>query len=263
MIAGLSTSTYYRLYKPYADKYSELKSAIRMVFAENKGRYGYRRITVQLRKEGWTVNHKTIQKLMKTLCLKAKVRKVKYNSYKGEVGKVAENLLNRNFHAAAPNEKWVTDVTQFNVCGKKIYLSPIMDLYNNEIVSYAISENPSFWQTQEMLEKAIRTRPAAMPILHSDQGWQYQMRQYQELLAMQGIHQSMSRKATCLDNAPMESFFGRLKQEMFYGKRFTSVEHFISELNVYLDYYNNRRISIKRKGLSPVQYRLQSFPSTA
>lgn len=199
---------------------------------------------------------------MKILNLKAKVRKVKYNSYEGEVGKVAANILNRDFKASAPDEKWVTDVTQFNVCDKKIYLSPVMDLYNNEIISYSISFHPNFWQTREMLERAFLARPDAKPIFHSDQGWQYQMKGYQTMLSERGITQSMSKKATCLDNACMESFFGRLKQELFYGKRFRDVTHFISELESYLHYYNNRRISLKLKGLSPVQYRLQSFQST-
>lgn len=261
-LTGLSKSTYYRLSKVRQDKYSELKFRIVAVFEENKGRYGYRRITAQLQNEGWHINHKTVQKLMKCLGIKAKIRKVKYNSYKGEVGKVAENLLNRDFHADAPNEKWVTDVTQFTVCGNKVYLSPVLDLYNNEIVAYSVSQNPSFWQTREMLENAFCQRPTATPILHSDQGWQYQMKPYQQLLRSRGIRQSMSRKATCLDNAPMESFFGRLKQEMFYGKKFNSVEHFIEQLESYLDYYNNRRITLKLKGLSPVQYRLQSSHST-
>jgi Transposase and inactivated derivatives len=166
--------------------------------------------------------------------------------------------LNRNFTAVSPDEKWVTDVTQFNVYGTKLYLSPILDLYNNEIVAYDVSDRPTFSQTLQMLEKAFKERPAAKPLIHSDQGWQYQMQAYRSLLAEKGATQSMSRKATCLDNAPMESFFGRLKQEMFYGQRFKSINHFFEELTAYIDYYNNKRITAKLKGLSPAENALAS-----
>ncbi len=197
---------------------------------------------------------------MRQLGLKVKVRRAKYKAYKGEVGKISPNILNRNFKATAPNQKWVTDVTEFAVCDDKVYLSPIMDLYNREIVSYSISLSPNFWQTKEMLQGAIsKLNKQDTPILHSDQGWQYQMKSYQKILQDNNIIQSMSRKGNCLDNACMENFFGRLKVEMFYGRTYTSVSNFVQALHEYIDYHNNKRISLKLKGMTPVQYRNHSI----
>jgi len=197
---------------------------------------------------------------MKSLGLKGKQRKnEKYHSYKGQVGKVADNLLNREFSANKPFEKLTTDVTQFNVCNEKVYLSPVMDLFNREIVSYSISRHPDLWQVREMLSGLFEKLPNnATPLFHSDQGWQYQHSEYQRLLKEHNIKQSMSRKGNCMDNGAMENFFGRLKVEMFYGEKFESVNAFIDELKRYIDYYNNERISMKLKGMSPVQYRTHS-----
>ena len=200
---------------------------------------------------------------MKSLGLNGKQRKNKYKSYKGEVGKVAPNRLDRDFYAEKPYKKLVTDVTEFAVCDNKIYLSPILDLYNREIVSYSISLSPNFQQTKDMLQQLFKKLPTdAMPILHSDQGWQYQMKEFQKLLQEHNIIQSMSRKGNCLDNAAMENFFGRLKVEMFYGEKFNSTEEFVQKLHAYIAYYNNERISLKLKGLSPVQYRTQPQVTT-
>lgn len=241
------------------DKYEEVKSVITQIYQENKGRYGYRRITLELRNRKYTVNHKTVQKLMKQLELKCMVRIKKYKSYRGKVGKIAPNLLKRNFIADKPNQKWVTDVTEFSILGKKLYLSPILDLYNGEIVSYNLSERPTFHQIIDMLKHAFRKIPIDTHlVLHSDQGWQYQMHRYQKLLEQKGIMQSMSRKGNCLDNSVMENFFGLLKTELFYLQKFNTIDQFIKELKDYIDYYNNKRIKLKLKGLSPVQYRIQS-----
>ena len=230
------------------------------IFHENKGRYGYRRITAELHNRDYCVNHKTVQRLMKELSLKSAVRIKKYRSYKGEVGKIAPNLLERNFTATRPNEKWVTDVTQFSLFGQKIYLSPILDLYNSEVVSYSISYHPRFSSIAEMLNKAFGKIPDNTNlILHSDQGWQYQMKFYQRLLQAKGIRQSMSRKGNCLDNAVMENFFGILKSELLYLQEFSSIDEFIQELHDYLTYYNERRIKLKLKGMSPVGYRTHSY----
>lgn len=242
------------------DKYEDVKSIITEVFHENRGRYGYRRITLELHNRGHIVNHKTVQKLMKQLGLKCMVRIKKYKSYRGEVGKIAPNLLNRNFKSSKPNEKWVTDVTEFSIFGRKLYLSPILDLYNREIISYTLSERPTFHQTTDMLKKAFEKIPDDTKlILHSDQGWQYQMFSYQNMLKKKGIRQSMSRKGNCLDNSVVENFFGLLKTELLYLQEFDNIEHFIKELVAYIDYYNNKRIKSKLKGLSPVQYRIQSL----
>ena len=251
---------YYYLKHQNTDKYEKEKQEILDIFNANKGRYGYRRILTVLRNKGYFINHKTVLKLMGCLGLKGKQRKNdKYHSYKGEIGKVADNLLKRDFYAGKPFEKLTTDVTQFKVCDEKVYLSPVMDLFNREIVSYSISTSPNLWQIREMLDGLFAKLPAdATPIFHSDQGWQYQHAEYQRLLAEHNITQSMSRKGNCMDNGAMENFFGRLKVEMFYGEKFESVNAFIDELKHYIDYYNNERISLKLKGMSPVQYRTHS-----
>lgn len=260
-LSGLARSTfYYYLKHENADKYEREKREIADIFSTNKGRYGYRRVLTVLRNKGYTMNHKTVLKLMNSLGLKGKQRKNdKYHSYKGEIGKVADNLLKRDFYAAKPFEKLTTDVTQFKVCNEKVYLSPIMDLYNREIVSYSISLSPNLEQVREMLNGLFDKLPTdATPLFHSDQGWQYQHAEYQRLLSEHNITQSMSRKGNCMDNGAMENFFGRLKVEMFYGEKFENVNTFIDELKHYIEYYNNERISVKLKGMSPVQYRTHS-----
>lgn len=263
-LSGLARSTfYYYLKHPNTDKYEQEKQAITEIFDANKGRYGYRRVLIVLRQKGYAINHKTVLKLMKSLGLAGKQRKNgKYHSYKGEVGKVADNLLKRDFHAAKPFEKLTTDVTEFKVCNDKVYLSPVMDLFNREIVSYSISLSPNLAQVRDMLNGLFeKLPPDATPLFHSDQGWQYQHAEYQRLLSEHNITQSMSRKGNCMDNGAMENFFGRLKVEMFYGEKFESVDAFIEELKRYIHYYNNERISVKLKGMSPVQYRTHSCVS--
>lgn len=258
---GIPRSTYYyylkRAQRP--DKYRVEKDEITAVYHENQGRYGYRRITLEMRNRGYVINHKTIQRLMKQLHLKCQVRMKKYCSYKGEIGKVAPNLIHRDFHAAAPNRKWTTDLTEFSVFGQKLYLSPILDMFNGEIVSYNISDRPHLGQVMDMLDKAFVKIPhGAGLIFHSDQGWQYQHKMYQHRLEEKGILQSMSRKGNCLDNAIMENFFGLLKSELLYLRKFKDMDEFKYELEKYIYYYNNYRIKGKLKGLSPVQYRVQS-----
>ena len=242
------------------DKYADVKVKMKEIYHKHKGRYGYRRITLELRKIGFLINHKTVQKLMNVLGLKSMVRVKKYKSYRGKVGKIAPNILKRNFIARKPYTKWVTDVTEFSLFGQKLYLSPILDLFNGEIISYTLSMRPVFSQTMDMLEKAFKLIPNNSGlILHSDQGWQYQMKNYQNRLKEKGVVQSMSRKGNCLDNAVMENFFGILKSELLYLQKFDNIDHFISELREYICYYNNHRIKLKLKGLSPVEYRNQYF----
>ena len=257
-ISGLARSTYYyHLKRSEKDKYEDEKVMIAKIFHENKGRYGYRRIELSLRAKGYALNHKTVYKLMKSLGLKGKRRKnEKYHSYKGEVGKIADNLLARDFHAEKPFEKIVTDISQFNVADEKVYLSPVMDLYNREIIAYSISKSPNMEQIREMLKGLFEKLPkGARPIFHSDQGWQYQHEIYQRQLKEHNIIQSMSRKGNCMDNGAMENFFGRLKVEMYYGEKFETADEFIRCLEEYINYYNNERISLKLNGMSPVQYR--------
>ena len=197
---------------------------------------------------------------MKQLGLVCRVRMKKYRSCRGEVGKVAPNLLKRDFYAEKPNQKWVTDVTEFHLFGKKLYLSPILDLCSRDLVSYTISERPVLSMVTSMLDKAFEKIPDGTGlILHSDQGWQYQQKIYQRMLREKGIRQSMSRKGNCLDNAVIENFFGLLKTELLYLQEFESMEHFKQELIEYLDYYNNRRIKTKLKDLPPALHRQQAL----
>jgi putative transposase len=259
--AALPRSTfYYQQRKRHAaDKYAALKIRIKEIYHLHKGRYGYRRVTAALRRLGHVVNHKLIQRLMGILGLKSLVRPKKYRSYKGELGAIAPNVLKRQFKATSLNQKWVTDVTEFSVAGEKLYLSPIMDLCNREIIAYKTSKKPVHI-VDEMLHQAVRRlRRQDKPVLHSDQGWQYQMRSYQRVLRKYGVVQSMSRKGNCLDNAAMESFFGTLKAEFFHMQRFNSVDELRKGLKGYIEYYNRDRITLKLKGLSPVEYRTQPF----
>lgn len=214
----------------------------------------------ELHIRGYAINHKTVQRLTKQLGLICMVRIKKYRSYKGEVGRVAPNLLERNFEADKPNRKWVTDVTEFSLFGQKLYLSPILDLCSRDIVSYTIYDHPVLSMVTEMVEKAfVKIPDGTNLILHSDQGWHYQHKRYQQMLREKGIQQSMSRKGNCLDNAVIENFFGLLKSELLYLQKFVSLEQFKAELIDYLDYYNNRRIKAKLKGLPPALHRQQAL----
>ena len=261
-IAQLPRSTYYYHSKQQnkEDKYAQSKAEIATIYHENKGRYGYRRVTDELRNRGILLNHKTVQRLMKELGLICRVRMKKYRSYKGEQGKIADNELNREFRAEKPNQKWVTDVTEFRLFGQKLYLSPILDLCSGDIVTYTISDSPNLLMVTTMLEQAFQQIPDNTGLLlHSDQGWHYQHKQYRKMLEEKGIKQSMSRKGNCYDNSVMENFFGHLKSELLYLQEFDSVEHFKAELIDYIDYYNNRRIKARLKGLPPALHRQQAL----
>ena len=196
---------------------------------------------------------KGVGKQVLGLQVRSKKRK-KFTTYRGTIGHIAPNRLERDFKATVPNQRWVTDITEFKAKdGGKVYLSPILDLFNNEIVAFNLSYSPNWAQVESMLNMAgKRLNKVEGLILHSDQGWQYQMVAYRRLLAEQGIIQSMSRKGNCLDNAAMESFFGRLKMEWFYKREFKPKEEIVEAVRDYLDYYNHRRIQLKLKGLSPI-----------
>ena len=254
---GIARSTYYyHISRQQVDKYIDIRNRISEIFAQHHKRYGYRRVCSQLRNEGYAINHKTVQKLMQEMHLKSVVRRVKYRSYKGEVGRIATNVLERDFNAQAPNRKWATDVTEFKIGDRKAYLSPILDMYNGEIISYTISDSPDLRMVMNMINNAIKkVKPQEGLVLHSDQGWHYQHIQYQLALKKNGIIQSMSRKGNCLDNAMMENFFGIMKSELLYLQEFKNMEHFKQELRKYIHYYNNERIKLRLKGKSPVQYR--------
>lgn len=251
---------YYHRSRLGAQPDQEVRDCIQLIFHQHKGRYGYRRVTSELRSTGVLINHKKVQRLMGELGLKSKVRPKRYKSYRGEVGKTADNLLQRNFNADRPNQKWVTDVTEFKVGQEKVYLSPIIDLYNREVVSYEVSTSVRLPLVLDMLTKGIgKLKSHEKPIVHSDQGWQYQNPVIQNLLRDNGLSQSMSRKGNCLDNAVAENFFGIPKTEMYYGEKFEDTNALISSINKYIEYYNNKRIKLKLKGLSPIEYRNQAL----
>ena len=190
--------------------------------------------------------------------LKSLVRPKKYRSYKGGAGRIAPDFIKRQFRAEEANQKWVTDVTEFTVGSEKLYLSPVMDLFNGEIIAFQTARRPVFKLVQSMLTQAVsKLTNTQKPILHSDQGWHYQMPAYQRMLQKHDLIQSMSRKGNCLDNAAMESFFAVLKSELFYSNSFDSWQSLKDAIEHYIHYYNHERIKLKLKGLSPVQYRTQ------
>ena len=253
-----STFYYHLKNNKKEDKYKEAKAMIYAIFHKHKGRYGYRRITQELRGDcGIELNHKTVKRLMDDLELKCEVRKVKYHSYKGEVGKTAPNVINRDFSAEKPYQKMATDVSQVTIGKRKIYLSPVLDMFDGEIVAYSITESPNMEMITDMLHQLYKvTDIPAGAILHSDQGWHYQHAIYQKSLRRNHIVQSMSRKGNCLDNAMMENFFGVMKSELLYQGNYTSADEFKKDLVEYIDYYNNDRIKLRLGGMSPVKYRL-------
>jgi putative transposase len=187
----------------------------------------------KLLNRGWAVAKKTVLKLMRALGLLCKVRRKKrYSSYQGEQGRVAPNVLNREFEADAPNRKWVTDVTEFSVGDRKLYLSPVMDLFDRQIISYSISSSPNLELTNSSLHHALSClKEGQQPLVHSDQGFQYQHVSWRNLLQGAGASQSMSRKGNCYDNAVMENFFGHLKEELFHRVRFLSTEALTAALH--------------------------------
>ena len=237
-------------------KHEDAKNQIKTIYHQHKGRFGYRRVTLAMKNTGSRINHKTVLKLMRDSGLRSLIRIKRYCSYKGETGRIAPNVLKRGFKSERPSQKWATDVTEFKVKDQKLYLSPIIDLFNGEIISYNLSDSADFKQVTQMLKTAFRKLDRKTDlILHSDQGWQYQMKAYQRMLADNGITQSMSRKGNCLDNAVIENFFGTIKSELFYLKKYDSIHQLSKEIKQYINYYNNDRIRINLNGMSPVQYR--------
>ena len=259
-----------------ADK--ELKDEILKIYNDSHFRYGFRRITLELNKNRINkINHKKVQRIMRELGIFGiQGKNGKYHSYKNDNGEEKVNLLlekiidedshrttfERHFETTGPNQKWTTDVSEFKHKDGKLYLSPIMDMYDGLIIAYDLSEHPDFNQTKRMIDKAFEQYDNLEGLIfHSDQGWQYQMKQYDVWLKSRGIRQSFSRKGNCMDNSLMENFFGILKNEMFYGheKEFKTLDDLKKAIEDYIKWYNEVRINVKRKGLSPIEYRQQSL----
>lgn len=257
-IVNLARSTFYAwdAARNVPDKYARAKELIQQIYDEHKGRYGYRRIKYALDDQGVVLHENTVRRLMVLLNLKSTQRTKRYKSFKGEVGVAAPNILERDFGSAAPNEKWVTDVTEFKVGDDKLYLSPIKDLFNGEIIAYEMSSRPTLDMVISMLKRALATIASDQrPVLHSDQGWHYRMPCYRKMLNDRNLVQSMSRKGNCYDNASMESFFAVLKSECFYKQKFTDIGALKATIREYIQYYNTKRVSTRLGGLTPVQYR--------
>mgnify|MGYP001945762730 CR=1 FL=1 len=265
-----STYHYHMKQMDAEDPDENIKLKIEEIFHAHSGRYGYRRIHDELQNQGYVINHKKVLRIMQEMdlkCEKFQRKSRRYQSYKGSVGKLAPNLLNRRFDTKIPLQKLVTDVTEFKCSEeRKLYLSPILDLYNGEIISFSISDRPTLDFVIEPLWKAIETikdNAQYRTTIHSDQGWHYQHNTWVKALKKNKIFQSMSRKANCADNAVMENFFGILKQEMYYGEKLKTYDELKKEIEAYIDYYNNKRIKTKLAGLSPIQYRTQTSQKAA
>lgn len=234
--------------------------------------YGCLRMTKELKNQGVYINKKKVQRLIKKLGIEVKTytrKSRRYSSYRGHVGIVAKNRLNRRFFTSICHQKITTDTTEFKYAEigsngglrtKKLYLDPFMDMYNNEIISYRISKKPNSIAIMEGLEEAIQNTKDCpyRRTFHSDQGWAYQMTAYASKLKKHKIFQSMSRKGNCLDNSPIENFFGLLKQEIFYGKVYHNFNELKTAIEEYIYYYNNERIKKKLSYLSPVNFRKRS-----
>lgn len=270
LVVGIPEATYYYQIKrlEQEDSNQSLKEQIKMLFSEFKERYGYKRITAELKLLGYCVNHKKVYRLMKILglkCVKFTRKSRKYNSYKGTVGAIAKNKLNRRFYTPIALQKLITDVTEFKCThGEKLYLSPILDLFNGEVITYGIKNGPTLDLVMAPLEEAvgiIKKQATFRTTIHSDQGWHYQHKQWVSTLKKNTIFQSMSHKSTCADNASMENFFGLLKQEMYHGEALVSYEELKSRIEEYIDWYNHVRSKVKLAGLSPVNYRIQTSQS--
>lgn len=251
------------------DPDEKLKDSIRELFYYHNENYGYRRIQSVLKTRGYHINKKKVQRLMQEMNLKSKKfgSSSRHKSYKGTVGKVAKNKLNRRFDTHIPLQKLVTDMTEFKCKDSmKLYLNPIFDLYNGEVISFGMSHRPTLdialdplYEALEVIEKDAKYRTT----IHSDQGWHYQHNSWVKTLKKHKIFQSMSRKGTCADNAVIENFFGILKQEMYHGEELLTYEDLKEKIERYIYYYNHERIKEKLGGLSPVQYRTQTNLITA
>ena len=261
-IAHLPRSTFYdhqrRLNRE--DTQTDIKEAIRGAFEAANSAYGHRRILSVLRRQGWRVSKKTVLKLMRELGLHCPVRRRKrYNSFRGEVGEAADNVLNRQFTTRFRHTKWATDVTEFNVGISKVYLSPIIDLHDNRIISATAGPSPSVKMVTDGLRLAIETlNPGEKPLVHSDQGFQYRHTVWRDTLQEAGLTQSMSRKGTCLDNAVMEGFFSHLKEEWFRIQQPGTLDEFHAGLTDYLHWWNITRIQPRLGYLRPDEYRAQT-----
>ncbi len=227
------------------------------IYSEVNGIYGYRRITLNINKRlDSNYNYKRIYRLMKSMNLTSVIRKKRKKYIKSTPQITAENILNRDFTASNPNEKWLTDVTEFKLTnGSKAYLSAILDLGDNSIVSYILSKSNNNQLVFDTFDRAIAENPMASPLFHSDRGFQYTSKIFKNKLDSINATQSMSRVARCIDNGPMEGFWGILKSEMYYLRQFDTFDELKKAIDEYIEFYNTKRLQSKLKGMTPIEYR--------
>ena len=257
----MAKSSYYyqRAVMKQSDKYAEIRIRIKIIFQENRNCYGYRRIHGELKKIGITVSEKIVRRIMKEEHLTVPTKRMKkYSSYKGEITPEVDNIINRDFHAEQPNTKWLTDITEFAIPAGKVYLSPVIDCFDGMVVKWNIGTTPDSILVNKMLEDAIGTLlPSEHPLVHTDRGCHYRWTGWIERMQAAGLTRSMSKKGCSPDNAACEGFFGRLKNEMFYGRSWVgvSMDDFINEINSYIKWYNTKRIKQSLGYMSPAEYR--------
>ena len=257
----MAKSSYYyqRAVMKQSDKYAEIRIRIKIIFQENRNCYGYRRIHGELKKIGITVSEKIVRRIMKEEHLTVPTKRMKkYSSYKGEITPEVDNIINRDFHAEQPNTKWLTDITEFAIPAGKVYLSPVIDCFDGMVVKWNIGTTPDSILVNKMLEDAIGTLlPSEHPLEHTDRGCHYRWTGWIERMQAAGLTRSMSKKGCSPDNAACEGFFGRLKNEMFYGRSWVgvSMDDFINEINSYIEWYNTKRIKQSLGYMSPAEYR--------
>lgn len=265
-ILGLNRSSYYKWKnreipeKEYKDQ--ELCEIIIEYDSTYNHILGYRRMTLYInRLNNTNYSWKYIRRLMRILGIKSKIRQKRYNYIKVKPEQVGENILSRDFSANYPNEKWLTDVTEFKVIGQKhkIYLCSILDLYDKSIVAYTISFRNDNKLVFDTFDKAITLNPTAKPIFHSDRGFQFTSKVFKFKLDQQGMIQSMSRVGKCIDNGPMEAFWGTIKSEMYYLNKFYTTDNLINSIVEYIEFYNNKRFQAILKSLTPIEYRNQAL----
>jgi len=260
-MTSISKSSYFYQKEAHIrpDKYAALRTVVKEVFAENQSRYGYRRVHAVIKSKGTILSEKVVRRIMEEEQLSVPCKKKrKYSSYKGEISPAVENMVSRDFHADAPNTKWLTDLTEFHIPAGKVYLSPIIDCFDGMVVSWTIGTSPDAELVNTMLEDAIcNLTTGEHPIVHSDRGCHYRWPGWISRMENAGLTRSMSKKGCSPDNSACEGFFGRLKNEMFYCRSWqdTSINQFINELDSYLRWYNEKRIKMSLGAMSPVAYR--------
>ncbi|QDX91195.1 IS3 family transposase [Brevibacillus laterosporus] len=262
-IAKISRSSYYKwLNRKTSSRELEnqqLTDAMLSLYEKVDGIYGYRRLTLHLRRQTQRrINHKRIQRLMKKKGIQSVIRRKRKKYARSTPQQVAENLLNREFYAKTPNEKWVTDITEFKYgSGQKAYLSAILDLHDNSIVSYVLGHSNNNSLVFKTVNLALQAVPGSKPMLHSDRGFQYTSFRFKKLFADKLTH-SMSRVGRCIDNGPMEAFWGTLKCEKYYLHSYSTFEELKKDIDDYMYFYNNDRLQVKLNSLSPMEYRTKA-----